>query len=475
MSPKMISLALLIFVVAAAHSQDILKKVKANKTLSADNLLNKPAGNNTANNSNDDKKPSWCDAPLPNANPVYTLAYSSPSNFSIMYDESRLGVNGNKNNFRLILKQQVGNKPQFVIVDNGKVTATVASLSKDDILGGIHQPLDGLNNAVSEPDNTKYLVAETNTINTSAQAARTVTTAQTLNANQISKAYEMMKNTDEYKKKSPEEKQKMEEAMKQMPQMANAYNNSGVNGKTFSTPEVKAGTYTTPSGYYNIVVKGKSYGKFLGVPQLKVSDDEANVYIVGQDDKGNSDFIANGKKIPLDAKAANYMPHTGYLVISADGKKAAFAEIKQLSEKEQEDMLKAAQTGAVIKQNFIITKSDGSSYTLARTDGGDNFRLMNSGTLVYINTNTGEVMADGKTIGKFTMNGGEQLNSGALLFGSDASKICYYSENGSLNYMDGSKIEMEILFPQVITENGKNYITWFRKCKNAIYIGKFEF
>ena len=37
----------------------------------------------------------------------YTLAYSSPINFRIMYDESRLGIGRNKSDYRLILKQLI--------------------------------------------------------------------------------------------------------------------------------------------------------------------------------------------------------------------------------------------------------------------------------------------------------------------------------------------------------------------------------
>jgi hypothetical protein len=160
--------------------------------------------------------------------------------------------------------------------------------------------------------------------------------------------------------------------------------------------------------------------------------------------------------------------------MSPDGKKAAFVEIKMMTEIEQEQMLKDMQSGKPGKQNFIITKSDGSTFQITRTDGGDKFKVSNSGAVVFVDARSGEVFADGKTIGKFN-TGGNELNSDALLFGSDPSKICYYNDDGSLSFMDGSKKDMGILFPTAITEGGKSYITWFRKCKNDIYIGKFEF
>jgi len=167
------------------------------------------------------------------------------------------------------------------------------------------------------------------------------------------------------------------------------------------------------------------------------------------------------------------MGHIGNLIMSADGKKAAFVETKLATEKEQEEMLKDMQSGKPAKQNFIVTKMDGSTFPVTRIDGGDKFKISNSGAVVFVDAKTGDVFSDGKTIGKFK-NGGD-LNSDALLFGSDPSKICYYNEDGSLSFTDGTKKDMGILFPAVVSEAGKSYITWFRKCKNDIYIGKFEF
>ena len=463
MKVRYLSLFLLALMsINSSQSQGILKKIK-----------DKTSGNESGKATDNNKpKLAWCDTGL--VSNIYTLAYSSPVNFTIMYDESRLGIGRNKNDYHLILKQTVDKKQQFVIIDNGKVTSTVTELANADIIGGIRSPLDGLNSGGSKSQNEKYIIPETTTVVVPGQNSKTVTAPKNIDVSKTNQAYEMMKNTDEYKKMSPEEKKQVEEAMKMMPQAATEYNNSGIAGKTITTPEVKAGTYSGANGFYSIVVKGKNYGRFGGQPYLQVSDDEANVYIVA-DDKGKTTFIANDKKTLLNAKNNFGMGHLGNLIMSPDGKKAAFVEPKLATEKDQEEMLKDMQAGRQAKQVFIITKSDGTSFQITRADGGDKFKISNTGAVVFVDSKTGEVFADGKTIGKFNTNGNGDLNSEALLFGSGPSKICYYNEGGSLNFMDGSKKEMGILFPVVISEGSKSYITWFRKCKNDIYIGKFEF
>jgi hypothetical protein len=465
MKIKRLSLLLLTLgFINSAQPQGLLKKIK-----------DKTSGNDN-NKTTESNKPklAWCDTGL--VSNTYALAYSSPVNFTIMYDESRLGIGRTKNDYHLILKQWGSDKKaQFVIIDNGKVTATVNDLTNDNLIGGIRSPLSGLSAGLSNAENEKYIIAETNTTVIPGQKGQTVTAPKKVDAGQINQAFELMKTTDEYKKMSPQEKAELEKTMKQMPGMAKEYNNSDIAGKTISTPDIKGATYTGATGFYSIIVKGKNYGRFFGQPNLKVSDDEMNVYIVAADGKGKTNFISNDKKISLDGKSPNGLGHMGNLLMSPDGKKAAFVEVKMMSEKEQEDMMKSMQNGAPYKQNYIVTKSDGSSFQISRADGGDKFKLSNSGALVFVDAKTGEVTADGKTIGKFNTMGTGELNSDALLFGSDPSKICYYNEDGSLSFMDGTKKDMGILFPAVINEGGKNYITWFRKCKNDIYIGKYAF
>ena len=464
---KIIRLLFLLFILGltnTARTQGILKKLK-----------DKVSGNEKSNQKTTESikpKVAWCDTGL--VSNMYTPAYSSPDNFAIMYDESRLAIGRTKNDYHLILKKMVDKKAQFVIIDNGTVTATVSELTKDNLIGGFRSPLDGLNTGLPASENEKYIIAETMTTTVPGQTSKTVTAPKKIDADKVNQGLEMMKNTDEYKKMTPAEKKQLEETMKSMPQLATDYNNSGIAGKTFTTPGVKGGTYSGANGFYSIVVKGKNYGRFAGQPSLKVSDDEANVYIVADDGKGKTNFIANDKKMPL-AKNASGLGHMGNLIMSPDAKKAAYVETKLMNEKELEESLKDMQNGKGAKQNFIITKSDGTTFQITRTDGSDKFKMSNDGRVVFVDSKTGEVFADGHYIGKFDNSGSGELNSDALLFGSDPSKICYYREDGSLAFMDGTKKEMGILFPVVVSEGGKSYITWFRKCKNDIYIGKFEF
>jgi|GEM_PF-2511666 len=476
---KLFSVSCFCICIIPAQAQFLKKiKEKVNKTVdnaSVNASKSTNEGANANNNSiNAKEKKNWCDA-ISSTEGNYSMVYSSPEKFTIMYDESVLGIGRNKSDYRLILKQLVDNKTQFIIVDNGKVTATVSSLTNDLIIGGVHQPLDGLNGDSYKTKSGKYIVAETSTVTVAGQDSKTVTTPKQIDADKAAQGYEMMKNTNEYKKMSPEEKKQVEETMKQIPQAAKDYNSSGSGGKTISTPEIKSGTYTSANGMYSIVIKGKNYGRFSGQPTLNISDDEANVYIVAADDKGKTNFIANDKRIPLTSKGASYMGHSGNLIVSPDGKKAVFIELKTLTVKEHAELIKSMESSGKVKNDYIVTKSDGTSFQLTRTDGGDKYRLTNSGTLVYLNMETREVFSDGKPIGKFTGTAYAGIIADGLIVGSDPSKICYYMDDGSLTYMDGSQKKMDIIFPQVITDNGKTYITWFRKCKNEIYIGKFEF
>lgn len=401
------------------------------------------------------------------------MVYSSPVNFRLMYDESRLGIRRNKSDYRLILKQSVDNKMQFVIIDNGKVTATVNSLSDDQIIGGVHEALDGIN-GVHKTKTEKYLIAETVTVEVHGQDSKTINAPKQVDADQAARGYEMMKQTDEYKKMSAEEKKELEATMKQIPEAAKEYNNSEMAGKTITIPGVKAGTYTSGSGSYSIIIKGKNYGSTTGEPILYVSDDEANIYMVAND-KGKSYFIANDKRIPLASNNGSYMAHSGNLIVSPDEQKAVFIESKTLTGKEIEDLNKLAESSGKFPLTYIVTKSDGTSFQIVRNDGGDKYRLTNSGALVYVDKKTREVFNDGKSIAKFTGEPSGEVIADGLIVGNDPSKICYYMDDGSLTFLDGSQKKMGIVFPQIITDSGKTYLTWFKKVKNDIYIDKFEF
>ena len=169
------------------------------------------------------------------------------------------------------------------------------------------------------------------------------------------------------------------------------------------------------------------------------------------------------------------MGHVGKLITSPDEQKAVFIESKTLTDKEFEDRNKSVESGGKFTMPYIVTKSDGTSFQIVRTDGSDKYRLTNSGALVYVDKDTREVFSDGKRIAKFTGDPSGEVIADGLIVGNDPSKICYYMDDGSLTYLDGTQKKMGIIFPQIITDNGKTYLTWFKKVKNDIYIGKFEF
>lgn len=474
--------------IAPAHAQ-LLKKLKdkVNKTVDNVSGTGSKSSNESANANTGGKDPSGNNSPGGNdaggnKNPGddmssnsgnYSMAYSSPVNFRIMYDESRLRIKRKKLDYRLILQQQVNNKMEFVIVDNGQVTSRSASLNDDQIMGGIHEALDGLNGGF-KTKTEKYIFPDSTTVTIQSQDTKTITAPKQVDGNQYLLAFEMMKKTDEYKKMSAEEKKELEESMKQIPEGAKQYNNSEMAGKTFTIPGVKGGTQTSATGSYSIKIKEKNYGSAMGEPILYVSDDEANIYMVAND-KGKSYFIANDKRIPLSAKDASYMGHVGKLIISPDEQKAVFIESKTLTDKEFEDRNKSVESGGKFTMPYIVTKSDGTSFQIVRTDGGDKYRLTNSGALVYVDKDTREVFSDGKPIAKFIGSADGGIIADGLIVGNDPSKICYYMDDGSLTYSDGSQKKMGIIFPQIIMDNGKTYLTWFKKVKNEIYIGKFEF
>jgi hypothetical protein len=474
---KIIILAVMSFCISNVQAQ-ILKKLKdkVNKTIenaavNSGKSTNEGANADTDGNDAGGNKSSDDDL---SSNPGnYKMAYSSPVNFRIMYDESRLGIRRNKSDYRLILKQSAGNKLQFVIIDNGQVTATVSSLTDDQIIGGIHGALDGINGG-SGTNTEKYIVADSTSVTVRGQDSKTFTVPK-IDEDQVARGFEMMKKTDEYKKMSAEEKKELEESMKQTPEIVKVLNSNRTDNDKVTIQGIKGGTYTSANGSYSIIIKGKNYGKFSGKPLLNISADEANVYIVGSDGKGKTDFISNDKRITLTSKAQSYMGHAGNIIISPDGQKAVFIEMKTLTDKEFEDRNKSVESGGKFTVPYLVTKSDGTSFQIVRTGGDDKYRLTNSGALVYVDKDTREVFSDGKPIAKFAGSADGGIISDGLIVGNDPSKICYYMDDGSLTYLDGTQKKMGILFPQIITDNGKTYLTWFKKVKNDIYIGKFEF
>jgi hypothetical protein len=131
------------------------------------------------------------------------------------------------------------------------------------------------------------------------------------------------------------------------------------------------------------------------------------------------------------------------------------------------------------KYIYRILKPDGtvSEFPVTGNFGTADFKLTNNGILVYVNPKNGEVFADGKQVGKFHISGedSDELSGDKLLLGDNVEKICYYSSDGSLNYPDGTKKKLGMIFPKVVTLNGKTTINWFRQCNNEIYIGKLSF
>lgn len=284
-----------------------------------------------------------------------------------------------------------------------------------------------------------------------------------VNDQQADMAMEMARQSDEYKAMSAAEKKEFEEMMKK----GIAYNNS-MAGQTVSVPAQQAASYSTITGY-RLVVKGKTYAKFMAPPAVDVT--ETNVFAVGADENGNPILVLNGKKISLDKKKV--MGMNGQIVRSADNSKFVYVEMKPLTDAEM-DKVNADPTNA--RYAYSVVKSDGSIVLITDYTQSGKFTLTNSGTVININNHTGEVYADGKPAGKFTLKDGYMLDPESIMIGSSLSKIAYYDgANGSINYIDGSVAKLGIMYPTVITENGKNYLTWFRKCRNNIYKAKYPF
>jgi hypothetical protein len=146
-----------------------------------------------------------------------------------------------------------------------------------------------------------------------------------------------------------------------------------------------------------------------------------------------------------------------------------------MSDKELEEFTKSVEAmSRPLPYNVI--RPDGSTSTVTDYDQSGEFRLTNSGVIVNMNEQTGEVYGDGKRIGKFSMQGNDRLNSDALLIGNDISQVAYYNgSEGSFTYLDGTTRKLNIMFPKVIFEGGKSYLTWFRKCGNKIFIARFAY
>lgn len=490
---KNIILAFALIAFAAPSQAQLLKKIKdkVNKTIdkatSGGESGSAPSSSSDSRSvSTDDDNSSsggkskqlWCDSIITQGadgnGPIkvdesksggveYEMVYSSAGKINIMYDESSIGIGKNSKSYKLIINERVDNKSQYVVVQDGKVLATSATVPNEHLGKGVSGQFSvGNTSSARDEEMKKYIVADSMKHNVAGHDGKSVKINK-VNDQQADMAMEMARQSDEYKAMSAAEKKEFEEMMKK----GIAYNNS-MAGQTVSVPAQQAASYSTITGY-RLVVKGKTYAKFMAPPAVDVT--ETNVFAVGADENGNPILVLNGKKISLDKKKVLGM--TGQIVRSADNSKFVYVEMKPLTDAEM-DKVNADPTNA--RYAYSVVKSDGSIVLITDYTQSGKFTLTNTGIVININNHTGEVYADGKPAGKFTLKDGYMLDPESIMIGSSLSKIAYYDgANGSINYIDGSVAKLGIMYPTVITENGKNYLTWFRKCRNNIYKAKYPF
>lgn len=493
MLPKPLLLACLSLVFFSPLTQgQILKKIKdkVNKTINnntsgsekseADNSST-DSGSSNSNNSvsrNEDAADAkWCDALTTNGGSdaesttkdgvEYKKIFSSEGKFSILYDESSLKLSNDSKGHRLVLSERVNNKNQFKLVENGKVVATGPAVKPEWVSKPDYSTSFSNEDGKSRPALSKYIVGDTMKQNIPKSDAKTVS-VQEVDDDQLEMALAVARQTEDYQNMSDEEKKEFEKTMRD----GIARNNS-MAGTKYDIPAQQGGAVAIVNGYF-VVVKGKKYGKFLMPPTVEVSKDESKVFIVGLNEQSKPMLIANGKTTMLDAN--RYAAMGGHILKSNDGSKFVYIEQKKMSEKELEELSNAANANKRTNLQYNVLRPDGSSTTVTDYTYSAKFRLTNSGAVVYINEETGEVLADNKSIGKFPLKNGERLQAESVLFGSDNSKIAYYNgSEGSLTYLDGSVKKLDIIYPSVITDGGKSYLSWFRKCGNDIYIARFAY
>lgn len=497
MTPKPLLLicAALLCLTHSSRAQ-LLKKVKdkVNKTINGDKNTDKKEDDKSSsetssenNNSNKNSTPStdddsktakWCDGLDATAGSSggsgtatkdgveYKKIYSSENGFTILYDESSLGTNNNSKDFRLVLSEKVNNKYQFVFIENGKVVAKDSKVHPEWFANSSQVRLREKKGEVDEAMK-KYIVGDTMKQQIAKSDAKTAT-VQKIDESQMDMALQMARQSDDYKNMSDAEKKEFEENAKK----ALAANNS-MAGTTFDVPAQQGGTVALVNGYF-VVVKGKKYGKFMQPPVLDVSKDETKFFAVGMNEQAAPMMIVNGKTTPLDKNKFNGM--NGQIVRSPDQKKFVYLEQKKMSEKEIEDLTNAVGSNRRQVIQYNVIRPDGSMSMVTDYSYTDKFRLTNSGALVYINEETGEVYADDKKIGKFPLQSGDRLNSEDVLIGNDISQIAYYDgAEGTFTYIDGTVKKLGMTAPHFNSEGGKGYVSWFKKCGKDIYIAKFAY
>lgn len=396
----------------------------------------------------------------------YRKIFSNENKFSILYDESSLKMNNSANGHSIVISERVNGKNNFKLVQNGKVVASGSSVKPEWVSRGGTGIVRNEDNG-KKSELSKYIVGDTMKQNIAKQDAKKVT-VQKVDNDQLEMALNMARETEEYKAMSAEEKKEFEKTMRD----GIAKNNS-MAGTTYDIPAQQGGTVALVNGYY-VVVKGKKYGKFLMPPIVEVSPDESKVFIVGVNEQSKPMMINNGKTTMLDEN--KYSAMNGWILKSSDGNKFVYIEQKKMSEKELEAISDAANAGKRTDMFYNVLRADGSNILVNDKTYSGNFKLAGNGAVVYINEETGEVLADNKSIGKFPVEKGDRIDPESVLFGSDITKIAYYNGNdGSLTYLDGTVRKLDIIYPGVVSDGGKTYMSWFRKCGNDIYVARFAY
>jgi hypothetical protein len=471
MRPKPLLICIALVCLAISSQAQLLKKVKdkVNKTLSAgDKSIEKTEEDKTS--SGDDKTVKWCeglDATASKDDVEYKKVYSSENGFTILYDESSLGTSSDPKGFRLVLSEKVNNKYQFIFIENGNVVAKDSKVHPEWLSGASSQRLikdkdDGRDAAMS-----KYIVGDTMKQDIPKSDAKTAT-VQKIDNDQMEMALQVARQQDDYKKMSDAEKKEFEENVKK----ALAANNS-MAGTTFNVPAQQGGTVAMVNGYF-LIVKGKKLGKFMQPPVIDVSRDETKVFAVGLNEKGLPVMIANGKTTLLDQ--SRYSAIMGRMLKSPDQKKFVYLEQKKMSEQEIQELSNSAGNGRRVVVQYNVIRGDGSAMMVTDHSNQAKFRLTNTASLISIDEETGEVFADDKLIGKFPLQPGDRLNEDAVLVGSDISQIAYFNgSEGTFTYLDGKVKKLDIMAPHFVSEGGRSYLSWFRKCGKDIYIAKFAY
>ena len=454
---------------ATTVNAQLLKKLKdkVNKTINKDD--DKTSSGAASGSDESAGKTAWCDTIQTTGTGAdgisYTKVYSAEGKAGIVYTESSIGLRNDPAGNRLVLSEYVNGKTQFTVVENGKVVAAGPTVDPKYTGNSSGRVFSGDASDNGDEEMKKYLIPDSSTRTIPKTQAHSVTVSK-VDENQMATALAMARQTDEYKNMSEQEKKEFEENI----QKGLAAHNS-MAGQTISVPATQGGSYSMITGY-KLVVKGKNYGKFLSPPTVHVSADGASVFAVGLlEGSATPSLVTQAKKVPLDKR---FSGGGGRMLRSASRSKVVY--IEQQAPTAQELQAISTSGGAGYKQTFNVLHPDGSVTQVTDYSGMGRMILSETGAVISINESTGEVYADNKKLGQFMLSGTDHLESSSVLIGATMANIAYYNgSDGSLRYLDGSVKKLGILYPRVTTQNGKSYVSWFRKCRNDIYIGKFSY